>query len=104
MLYRGFEVVYITKTRSCNFKKVSTSSFRVSLFLHYKFSQAKRTVNMAEGITVALFYKYVPIDCVADVAANQKSTCLKLGLTGRVRLAHEGVNGLIAGKLSALQQ
>lgn len=67
-------------------------------------SQAKRTVNMAEGITVALFYKYVPIDCVADVAANQKSTCLKLGLTGRVRLAHEGVNGLIAGKLSALQQ
>ena len=55
-------------------------------------------------MTVALFYKYVSIDNVGDVAASQKALCQKLGLTGRLRLAGEGINGLVAGKLSALQQ
>jgi hypothetical protein len=46
--------------------------------------------------TVCLFYKYVALENAASTAEDQ-AVCQRLGLTGRVRLANEGINGLLAG-------
>ena len=46
---------------------------------------------------MALFYKYVAVPEVATTAAAQRNLCEQLALTGRIRLAGEGINGLLAG-------
>ena len=46
---------------------------------------------------MALFYKYVAVPQVAATAAAQRSLSEQLALTGRIRLAGEGINGLLAG-------
>ena len=48
-------------------------------------------------VQVALFYKYVRVPDPEAAAAAQRALCAGLGLTGRVRLAGEGINGLVAG-------
>ena len=44
---------------------------------------------------VVLFYKYTAIDPEVEVA-RQKRLCSELGLTGRVLVAEEGINGTVA--------
>ncbi|KAJ1429464.1 hypothetical protein B484DRAFT_463354 [Ochromonadaceae sp. CCMP2298] len=55
-------------------------------------------------LTVALFYKYVRVR-VGDLdalAAQQTALTSTLGLTGRVRLAPEGINGHLSGPVAAI--
>jgi UPF0176 protein len=47
--------------------------------------------------TVILFYKYVHIENPADEKAHQELLCSMLGLTGRMIIAHEGVNATLEG-------
>ena len=46
---------------------------------------------------ILLFYKYVQIDNPLEIQAWQKKLCTELGLTGRILLAHEGINGTLGG-------
>ncbi|GBG25183.1 Thiosulfate sulfurtransferase/rhodanese-like domain-containing protein 2 [Hondaea fermentalgiana] len=52
---------------------------------------------------VVLFYKYVNLgDGVAAEILRQESKCAELGLSGRMRVAPEGINGTLFGSMSAL--
>ena len=53
-----------------------------------------------------LFYKYaaLPAELLPAERAAQLSCCERLGLTGRVLIAAEGINGTLAGSPSALAQ
>lgn len=47
--------------------------------------------------TILLFYKYVDIEYPINIQKWQKELCSRLGLTGRIILAHEGINGTVGG-------
>lgn len=53
-----------------------------------------RKKNMA---TILLYYKYVDIEYPEVIKKWQQELCQELGLTGRIILAHEGINGTVAG-------
>lgn len=55
---------------------------------------------MLVGI-ILLFYKYVQISNLVEIQTWQKQLCADLGLTGRVLLAHEGINGTLGGTQEA---
>lgn len=46
---------------------------------------------------VNLFYKYVSLPYTTAEAESQRAVCERLKLTGRIRLAAEGINGHLAG-------
>lgn len=46
---------------------------------------------------ILLYYKYTPIADPASFCREQKSLCQKLGLTGRIIIAEEGLNGTVEG-------
>lgn len=46
---------------------------------------------------VLLFYKYVTIDEPEKVRDTQRLLCEKLGLKGRIIVAHNGINGTVEG-------
>uniref|UniRef100_A0A8C2ZTA2 Thiosulfate sulfurtransferase/rhodanese-like domain-containing protein 2 n=2 Tax=Cyclopterus lumpus TaxID=8103 RepID=A0A8C2ZTA2_CYCLU len=46
---------------------------------------------------VLLFYRYCPVEDPHAVRAWQEALCEKLHLTGKVRLATEGINGTVGG-------
>lgn len=54
--------------------------------------------------TILLFYKYVTIQNPVAIQTWQKELCTKLGLTGRILLAHEGINGTVGGSDQATQE
>jgi predicted sulfurtransferase len=55
---------------------------------------------MIMGI-ILLFYKYVQIDNPIQIQSWQKQLCADLGLTGRILLSHEGINGTLGGTQEA---
>ncbi len=46
---------------------------------------------------ILLFYKYVHVEKAEEVQAWFKELCGSLSLTGRIILAHEGINGTVGG-------
>ncbi len=54
--------------------------------------------------TILLFYKYVHIQHPLEIQKWQKNICQQLGLTGRILLAHEGINGTLGGDDQAIQE
>ncbi len=52
---------------------------------------------------VLLYYKYVDISKPEMVREDQKALCEKLGLTGRIIVATEGINGTIEGAYEATE-
>ena len=53
---------------------------------------------------VILFYKYVPLAEPEVFATEQRSLCKSLGLKGRILIAHEGINGTLAGPSEAINE
>jgi UPF0176 protein len=53
-----------------------------------------RTVS---GYQVLLYYKYVTIEDPEELRLVQRKVCEELGLTGRIIVAHEGINGTVEG-------
>ncbi len=47
--------------------------------------------------TILLYYKYVAIDNPEAIRQWQFDLCTNLGLTGRILIAHEGINGTVGG-------
>lgn len=52
---------------------------------------------------IILFYKYVAITYPEQVRKWQHRLCTSLKLTGRVIIAHEGINGTLGGAADALE-
>lgn len=57
---------------------------------------------MAEKII--LFYKYVNIVYPVQIQKWQQKICQQLNLKGKIVLAHEGINGTLAGSVENLEQ
>ncbi len=53
--------------------------------------------------TILLYYKYVNIQSPIEIQKWQKELCASLGLTGRILLAHEGINGTVGGSDEATE-
>ncbi len=53
---------------------------------------------------VLLFYKFVDIDNPEALRDTQRALCERLGLTGRVLIASEGINGTLEGYADAVEQ
>lgn len=58
---------------------------------------------MQENYTILLFYKYVHIDNPEEVRDWQRDICQKLGLKGRLIVAHEGINVTLEGTTENVQ-
>lgn len=52
---------------------------------------------MSSSYTVLLYYKYVHIPDPQAFVEEHRALCQRLGLKGRVLVAHEGINGTLAG-------
>lgn len=50
-----------------------------------------------ETFQVLLYYKYVDIDNPKAIRDEQRQLCQRLGLTGRIIVADEGINGTVEG-------
>lgn len=48
---------------------------------------------------ILLFYKYVKIENPEIIKKWQEEICKELNLTGRILLAHEGINGTVGGSI-----
>lgn len=46
---------------------------------------------------ILLYYRYTEIQKPEDVRAQQRALCERLGLLGRIIVAHEGINGTVEG-------
>lgn len=54
--------------------------------------------------TILLYYKYVPISDPEKLKLDQIALCQKLGLTGRIIVSKEGINGTVEGATEAIQE
>ncbi|OVA13568.1 Rhodanese-like domain [Macleaya cordata] len=52
---------------------------------------------------ILLYYKYAHVPDINDLVSFYDSNCKSLGLLGRVRIAPDGVNVTVGGKLSSLE-
>ncbi|CDK30956.1 rhodanese-related sulfurtransferase [Candidatus Babela massiliensis] len=52
---------------------------------------------------ILLYYKYVSIENPESVVLWQKELCQSLGLTGRIIVAQEGINGTLGGEDKAIE-
>lgn len=62
------------------------------------------TSGMPEHFKVLLYYKYVHLDDPERIRAQQRELCERLGIKGRILLAHEGINGTVAGAPDKIDQ
>lgn len=53
---------------------------------------------------ILLYYKYIRIDDPASLMAQQRALCERLGLTGRILIAEEGINGTLEGTTQATEE
>jgi len=53
---------------------------------------------------VLLFYKFINIESPEELRDQQKALCDRLGLTGRMIIAHEGINGTFEGTAEAVEK
>ncbi|KAK1318486.1 Rhodanese-like domain-containing protein 6 [Acorus calamus] len=53
---------------------------------------------------ILLYYKYAKVPDVRDLVRFYDSNCTSLGLLGRVRIAPDGVNVTVGGKMSSLKK
>ncbi len=56
-----------------------------------------------QAYQVLLFYKYIDVDAPEELAAWVRERASELGLTGRVIVAHEGINGTLEGTVEATE-
>lgn len=59
---------------------------------------------MSHPYKVLLYYKYVQLDDPEAVRAAQRELCERLNIKGRILIAHEGINGTVAGTPAEIDQ
>ena len=52
---------------------------------------------------ILLYYKYAHVPNPSETVKEQKKLCDELGLTGRILIAHEGINGTVGGSFEATE-
>ncbi|KAJ3181278.1 thiosulfate sulfurtransferase (rhodanese)-like domain-containing protein 2 [Geranomyces variabilis] len=62
------------------------------------------TCNCNGSGLVLLWYKYATVADPLALAESQQELCTRLRLTGKIRVAHEGVNATVAGETADVQQ
>ena len=55
-------------------------------------------------IQVVAFYRFVPLENIEDLQQEVSSVCKASGLLGTILLAHEGINGTIAGPVADISR
>ncbi|XP_038058117.1 thiosulfate sulfurtransferase/rhodanese-like domain-containing protein 2 [Patiria miniata] len=65
--------------------------------------QKCQSLNGSQKGQILLYYKYVEIEDPDEVADWQRELCQRLQLTGKIRLATEGLNGTVGGSLEATE-
>ena len=60
-------------------------------------------MDMSAEYTIILFYNYVRIEDPEQLMHEQRALCEKLGLKGRIIIAHEGVNVTLEGETKAIE-
>jgi len=50
---------------------------------------------------VLLYYLYTPLDDPEEFAREHRDLCERLGLLGRILIAHEGINGTVSGPVES---
>ncbi|MBI4406866.1 MAG: hypothetical protein HY565_00005, partial [Candidatus Kerfeldbacteria bacterium] len=53
---------------------------------------------------VLLYYKYVALTAPESFLVEHRKLCQQLGLTGRILIADEGLNGTVCGTLEQTEQ
>lgn len=53
---------------------------------------------------ILLYYKYVTLQYPKRIQKWQQKICLELGLTGRIIIAHEGINGTVGGSEEKIEK
>ena len=53
---------------------------------------------------IVLYYAFVPIPDPEAVRLWQRALCEKLGLTGRILISRDGINGTVGGEINAVKQ
>ena len=61
------------------------------------------TYNDHNRYRIALYYCYIDIENVSEHVNFHRSLCEENGLMGRIRVSREGINGVLSGRLSVLQ-
>jgi len=64
-------------------------------------SKIEENIAHTDDGVIILFYKYVAVSDPAAVCGWQRRLCERLGLRGKVRIAHEGINGTLSGTEAA---
>lgn len=67
-------------------------------------TSAESTEKSHDTHRVLLFYRYVHIAEPEKLCAEQRALCVDLGLTGRIIIAHEGINATVEGTSSAAKE
>ncbi len=77
----------------------------LSLFFEYAIIPSLNYLFFMKDMmgTILLYYKYVTISEPEATAKWQARLCKKLGLTGRIIIAKEGINGTVGGSYEATQ-
>lgn len=65
---------------------------------------AESGAGREEGVGVLLYYKYASVPDLRSLVRFYESNCRSLGLLGRVRIAPDGVNVTVGGKMSSLEK
>ncbi|MBT4855963.1 rhodanese-related sulfurtransferase [bacterium] len=52
---------------------------------------------------ILLYYKYVEVESPKAIMKWQRELCEELELTGRILIAHEGINGTVGGSIESAQ-
>ncbi len=53
---------------------------------------------------IILYYKYIYIENPEAITALQRELCIRLDLTGRIIIAHEGINGTLEGTADNIEK
>lgn len=53
---------------------------------------------------ILLYYKYIQLKDPAQITLWQKDLCTRLGLTGRIIIAREGINGTVEGTIENINK
>ncbi|XP_033105767.1 thiosulfate sulfurtransferase/rhodanese-like domain-containing protein 2 [Anneissia japonica] len=63
----------------------------------------QKMMSEPEGCQVLLFYRYCHLEDPHDICSWQQEFCQRLKLSGKIRIANEGINGTVGGSVAATQ-
>ena len=69
-----------------------------------RISVRPRSLVLVSTSRIVLFYKFAPVSDPEAVRLWQHTLCRALGLTGRIIISPQGINGTVGGPMKAVKQ